>query len=148
MPSDHYPRLLGGTALGASLTSSPVPLLEWPPRTSTGSATGPSLLLPLFISLGSQPSGPNLSCPSSSSFFISHLWERVLICFSYSGWEGVKSVFLAYITPHPLQFLLQACLPAPRWLDRKGTARLFMKTTQSNEESHGIAQPAPSPGFG
>lgn len=141
MLSDHYPPLLGSTALEASLTPSPVPLLlEWPPRTSTG----PSLLLPFFISLGSHPSGP-----SSSSFFISHLWERVLICFSYSGWEGVKSVFLAYITPHPLQFLLlQACLPAPRWLDRKGTARLFMKTTQSNEESHGIAQPAPSPGFG
>lgn len=129
MLSSHYPPLLDGTAPEPSLTPSPVPLLlEWPLRTSTGPATGPSLLLPLFISLGSHPSGP-----SSSSSFISHLWERVLICFSCSGWEGVKSVFLVYITPHTLQFLLlQACPPAPRWLDRKGTTRLFMKTAQSN----------------
>ena len=118
-PGWHSPRTF--------LRPTPVPLLlEWPLRTSTGPATGPSLLLPLFISLGSHPSGP----PSSS--FISHLWERV-ICFSCSGWEGVKSFFLFYITPHALQFLLlQACPPAPRWLDRKGTTRLFMKTAQSN----------------
>lgn len=120
-------------APGPSVTPSPVPLLlEWPPRTSTGLATGRSLLLPPFIFSGSHPSGPSplLSLPSQR-------WERVLICFSYYGWEGVKSVPLIYITapPDPVSrserfwmnlSLLQACLPPLRWLDRKGMGQGYL----------------------
>ena len=98
--SDHHPPFLGGS----SPRTFPHPFRS---PTAAGMASKdihwsshwPFPVAPPFFFLGSHPSGPSpiLSLPS----LLSHLWERVLICFSYYGWEGVKSVSLVYITAPP-----------------------------------------------